>query len=140
MGRIYTAECRECNRIYNFDVGISKIYNISKLLDLNSDLNLLNLFNEKNRKEELRQILERKNCELLENYGHKIMICDTCKYMYSRFLFTIKEGENKFSPKYLCHNCRKKLRELTDYEILNDVFQCQYCKNKIKFHKSGEWN
>lgn len=24
MGRIYTAECRECNRIYNFDVGISK--------------------------------------------------------------------------------------------------------------------
>lgn len=59
MGRIYTAECRECNRIYNFDVGISKIYNISKLLDLNSDLNLLNLFNEKNRKEELRQILER---------------------------------------------------------------------------------
>lgn len=59
MGRIYTAECRKCNRIYNFDVGISKIYNISKLLDLNSDLNLLNLFNEKNRKEELRQILER---------------------------------------------------------------------------------
>ena len=59
IGRIYTAECRECNRIYNFDVGISKIYNISKLLDLNSDLNLLNLFNEKNRKEELRQILER---------------------------------------------------------------------------------
>ena len=52
MGRIYTAECRECNRIYNFDVGISKIYNISKLLDLNSDLNLVNLFNEKNRKEE----------------------------------------------------------------------------------------
>lgn len=140
MGQIYTAECHECNRIYNFDVGISRLYGSDKLLDLNSDFNLLKLFKEKNRKEELRQILERGKCELLDGYGHKIVICNRCKSMYSRFLFTLKEGDNEFSPKYLCHNCRRKLRELTDHEILNDIFQCQYCKNSIKFHKSGEWN
>ena len=41
MGQIYTAECHECNRIYNFDVGISRLYGSDKLLDLNSDFNLL---------------------------------------------------------------------------------------------------
>ena len=140
MGQSYTAECHECNRIYNFDVGISKLYSSERLLNLNSDFNLLKLFKERNRKEELQQILERGNCELLEGYGHKIVICDTCKCMYSRFLFNLKEENNVFSPKYLCHNCRRKLRELTNDEILNDVFKCQYCENNIKFHKSGEWN
>ena len=141
MGKVYTAECSKCTRIYNFDVGISSLYSKNILLDENSEFNLLTLFKEKNRKEQLAEILKNKKYNLLDGYGHKIMICDTCKNLYSRFTFTlIDDDKNIFDTVYKCHSCRKKLRELTNEEILNNIFECPNCKNKIKFHISGEWN
>lgn len=141
MGTIYTAECNECNRIYNFDVGIGDVYEQETLININSDFNLISLFKEKNRKNDLINILENKKYELLNDYGHKILICDTCKNLYSRFTFNLVDNENDvFQTKYRCHKCRKKLRALKSDEILNNTFECPNCKNKIKFHISGEWN
>ncbi len=141
MGIVYTAECSKCNRIYNFDVGISPLYNKNILLDYNSEFNLLSLFKEKNRKEQLANILKNKSYSLLDGYGYKITICDTCKNLYPRFTFTlIDDNGNVFETKFKCHSCRKKLRELKTEEILNNIFECPNCKSKIKFHISGEWN
>ncbi len=141
MGKVYTAECSKCNRIYNFDVGISNLYNKDTLLNYNNEFNLLTLFKERNRKEQLVGILKDKSHKLSDGYGHKILICDTCNNLYSRFIFAlIDNDDNVFAPKYKCHTCRRKLRELTNDEILNNIFECPNCKNKIKFHISGEWN
>lgn len=141
MGKIYTAECFNCNKIYNFDVGIGIIYSKKDLLNYENDFNLLTLFNEKNRIKELEDILKSQKYDLLNGYGHKIMICDTCKNLYSRFIFTLVDNDNNnFTPKYKCHTCRKKLREILEEEILNIEVECPICRNKMKFHLSGEWN
>lgn len=142
MGKVYTAECNHCNRIYNYDTGISKLYDSKTLTDVRSDFNLLTLFKEKKRREELLNILKSNKYVLVNGYGHKIFICDTCKQLYSRFYFKLENTDfnTKFETKYLCHKCRKKLRMLTDEEIITKEFECYYCKGKIKFHESGEWN
>ena len=141
MGKVYTAECLNCNRIYNFDVGIGSLYNYNNLVNFDSEFNLLYLFKERNRKEQLSNIIKNGTHKLEDGYGHKILICDTCKNLYSRFTFNLIDNENNnFETKYKCHTCRRKLRELTTDEILNDTFECPNCKNEIKFHISGEWN
>ena len=140
MGKVYTALCSNCNRLYNFDVGISSLYDATNLTDINSEFNLFTLFKEKKRKEQLEQILKSKTYNIKDDYGHKILICDTCKNLYSRFTFTLINDKDVFETKFKCHTCRKKLRELTDDEILNNTFECPNCKSEIKFHISGEWN
>ena len=141
MGKVYTCVCNECNKLYNYDVGIGDAYNEKDLLNIDSELNLLNLFAEKKRKEELNNILKEGQYKLNENYGHKMCICDTCGAIYSRFIFQLSNDEGKiFAPKYKCHTCRRKLRVLEDTEITNQSFICQSCKKEIKFYLSSEWN
>jgi len=141
MGKVYSGNCNECNKLYNYDVGIGSAYDSEILLNINSDFNLLNLFTEKNRKEELRNILKTGEYKLEENYGHKMCICDTCGAIYSRFIFNLCNNDGiSFAPKYRCHTCRKKLRVLKEEEILNQKFICQNCKKEIEFYLSSEWN
>ena len=141
MGKVYTAECGKCKRIYNFDVSISDLYNKNTLLDYNSEFNLLNLFKEKKRKPQLEQILKDKSYNLLDGYGHKILLCETCKQLYSRFVFTLYNDKQEiFETTFRCHTCRRKLKVLDTSEIMDDIYECPYCNNKMKFHISGEWN
>ena len=141
MGKIYTAICKNCNRLYNYDVGIGMAYSKNILLDLNNEFNILKLYKEKNRKEELINILKNKNYELKEGYGEKMCICDTCGKIYSRFIFKIiYEDDKEFFPTYKCHDCRKKLRTLKEDEILNLNYKCTYCNKKITFFESGSWD
>lgn len=141
MGKVYSGVCNECNKLYNYDVGIGPAYNIDNLLNINSELNLSNLFAERNRKEELIKILKSGQYKLDEDYGHKMCICDTCGAIYSRFIFKLYDDDsNCFMTKYKCHTCRRKLRVLSEEEILNQNFICQSCKKEIKFYLSSEWN
>lgn len=140
MGQIYSAMCKHCNRLYNYDVGIGFAYSKNILLDLNNDFNILNLYKERNRKEELINILKNKNYELKEGYGEKMCICDTCGRIYSRFIFNIKHDDKEFFPKYKCHKCRKKLRTLSEDEILNNKYKCSNCGHDIVFYESGNWD
>ncbi len=141
MGKTYSSICNECNKLYNYDVGIGSAYSIDNLLNINSEFNLSNLFAERNRKEDLINILKSGCYKLEDDYGHKMCICDTCGAIYSRFIFKLYNSDNEiFSPKYKCHTCRRKLRVLENDEILNQKFICQSCKKEISFYLSSEWN
>ena len=67
-------------------------------------------------------------------------ICDTCGRIYSRFIFKLSYGNNIFTPKYKCHECRKKLRVLNEKEILSENYKCPNCNNEIQFEESGLWD
>ncbi len=141
MGVIYTARCNNCNKIYNYDVGIGLIYSENTLLDLNSEFNILSLFKEHNRKEELINLIKNHECHLENGYGQKICKCDTCGGLYSKFVFKLKTEDGKeFTTKYRCHTCRRKLRTLTEEEILKEKNICPICKNEIVFYESGTWD
>lgn len=141
MGNIYTAQCSSCQKIHNFDVGVGMAYDKNIILNISNKFNLLTLYKERNKINILKEILEKGNFILDEDYGHKICICDTCKGLFSRFIFELKlEDGTIFSPKYKCHECRKKLRVLTEKEILDNTFNCSQCNNEIKFYQSGNWD
>lgn len=142
MGKIFTAECSSCNRLYNFDVGIGNIYSKDILFNINSDFNLMTLFKEKKRKEELLKLLNPIKYNLQDDYGHNVFICDTCKNLYSRFSFTILDDKNEkiFATKFRCHKCRKTLRLIKEDDLLHETFKCPNCNNDIHFHISGKWN
>lgn len=142
MGKIITAECEKCNRLFNFDIGIGNIYKKEILMDISNSFNLLNLFKENKRKNELSNLLLSDNCFLKEDYGHSVFICDTCSKLYSRFSFSLINSDNNviFEPIFKCHDTKRTLRKLSEDDLLNNTFKCPYCNNNIKFHISGYWN
>ena len=44
MGTIYSAVCKNCNRLYNYDEGIGFAYSKDILLNLNNEFNILTSF------------------------------------------------------------------------------------------------
>lgn len=140
MGTIYSAVCKNCNRLYNYDEGIGFAYSKDILLNLNNEFNILTLYKEKKRKQELIEIIKSGNYTLEDDYGEKMCICDTCGRIYSRFIFKLSYGNNIFTPKYKCHECRKKLRVLNEKEILSENYKCPNCNNEIQFEESGLWD
>lgn len=142
MGKIITAECKSCNRLFNYDVGIGDVYTKDYLINFNSDFNLFKLYKTTNNKKHIINLLKSSKYSLSDDYEHCVYICDTCKGLFSRFYFKIIDENNNiaFEPLYKCHETRRTLRKLSEDELENNLFKCPYCKNDIKFHVSGYWN
>ena len=144
MGRIITAICDDCNRIFNFDEGIGKAYTKKRLLDMNNSFNLTTLYYKRTEKQKLefKDMLLSGMWKLSDDYGHRVAVCLTCNQLYPRFYFKlINEDVDKiFEPKFKCHTCRRKLKLMNDDELFNEKHYCPYCKKEIKFYVSGEWN
>lgn len=142
MGTIYSGICKKCGTLHNYDLGIGFFYSPYNLLNKDGDINILSLFKEKNRKEELKNILNQGDCILSDNYGNKLCRCPKCGKAYQRFIFKlIKSDGTEFVPSYKCHDCRwYELEPIEESEIFNHKINCSNCKNELELYESGFWD
>lgn len=76
-----------------------------------------------------------------EDYGHETYYCPNCNQLYDKFHFCILTAEKKFTPKYKCEACGRRLvkakiieNDDNDEFVLkirgkNMDWHCPMCKN-----------
>ena len=142
MGTIYSGICKKCGRLHNYDLGIGFFYSPNQLLNKDEEYNLLSLFKERSRREELKNIIDMGGNTLEDGYGNKLCKCPKSNKIYPRFIFKlIKSDGSEFIPSYKCHDCRwYELQPIEEKNINNELIVCSNCGEEIELFQSGNWD
>jgi len=105
MGQGITIECKSCDYVETFYLGIGFMYSsLENVIELISPI----------RKENVLNILQCKDIHDV-SYEHKLFVCPKCTRLMSRFDFSITYNDNQvYKPYFRCPECRKKLVPLTE--------------------------
>jgi ssDNA-binding Zn-finger/Zn-ribbon topoisomerase 1 len=118
MGSSFGISCRECDYSKNFKIGIGMMYSPYHLRDFDSEFALLPyLIRSKKTLAHIKELLNEKNAEIADDYGHKIYRCPKCGEFYGRFYLRLEYDGGFFEVEYRCTKCKKALK-LFDYDVI----------------------
>lgn len=132
MGSSYGISCRECDYSKDFMIGIGMMYNPYSLRDFDSEFALLpHLIRSKKSLAYIKKLLNEKNAEIADGYGHEIYRCPKCGEFHGRFYLRLEYDGGSYEVEYKCPKCKAGLK-LIDYDI-NEVEGWQ--EKKINLEK-----
>ena len=114
MGSNCLISCRECFYMREFRIGIGMLYSPEALKDLDSKYALLpDLIKSEETLAHIRELLEEKNADIADGYGHRIYRCPNCGEFQENFYLRLDYDGGSYEVPYNCPECGAPL-ELVD--------------------------
>lgn len=114
MGSNCLISCRECFYMREFRIGIGMLYSPEALKDLDSKYALLpDLIKSEETLAHIRELLEEKNADIVDGYGHRIYRCPNCGEFQENFYLRLDYDGGSYEVPYNCPECGAPL-ELVD--------------------------
>ena len=122
------------------------MYDPHNLTDFDSQFALLPyLIRSKKTVVHIKQLLNEKNAELVDDYGHKIYLCPKCGVLCERFYLRLEYDGGSYEVAYRCTKCKAVLIKLDADEKTEKInfqpYPCPQCgKHGLYQTISGLWD
>lgn len=144
MGTSYEISCKECDYSKRFIIGIGMMYDLNNLMNVDADYPFLKLLiRSKKRISFIKELINKKNAIIANNYEHKIYRCPTCGEFYERFFIHIDYDEGSYEVDYRCTKC-KTLLEFLNNDVQEELkginlnkYPCPKCGKYSLYESEG---
>ena len=118
--------CSLCKHEEEFKIGTSFLDSKYNLLNKKKDNCILNMIEEQDKNKVLS--IMKHGGELESNYGYDLYYCNNCHYIYNKYSFCIKIGNDQYKASYTCPVCSLKLEKVKKNVMIS--YKCNHCKKE----------
>ena len=135
MGSSCLISCSECFYMKELKIGIGMMYSPELLMDLDSEFALLpDLISSKEILADIRMLLEEKDAEIADGYGHQVYRCPECNDFFDQFYLRLEYESGSYEVKYICPECGVSLERLAldvveKKPVALEKYPCPKCGN-----------
>ena len=113
MGSTISLCCKDCCYKKDFTVGVGMMYSPDNIRDLDGEFAMLpDLIPSKRTLTYIKELLEERNAEITDDYGHGVYRCKKCGEFHGRFYLRLEFDGGSYDVEYKCPRCKTKMERV----------------------------